>query len=890
MKRLTNLLWILCSLPLCHAAASIPTNEYQAQADTATTVFSSLTPAQEVPEVDYDRPRQYEIAGITFTGIKDQDQSFLLGISGLSLGQIVSIPGDELTNACKRFWEHGLFSDVRILLERTQGTKAYIQIALVQRPRIASIAYTGIKKKEKEELEAQIGFIKGNQITPNMIDRATTYIKRYFSGKGFKNADVTIEQQKDVSNEKQVFVTIHIDKKEKIKVHKIYIDGLTAMKPSKLKRVMKKTNEKGNWRNIFRTKKFIESNYEADKDLILEKFSELGYRDAEIVADSVVKYDDKSVDVYLSLSEGQKYYLRQITWVGNKLYPTQALNNSLHLKRGDVYNQKMLNDRLMADEDAIANEYGNNGYLWSQITPVETNIDGDSVDLEIQIYEGRQATINRVTITGNDRVYENVVRRELYTKPGQLYSREAIMHSMRGLMQMGHFDPEKVSTDFDIIPDQVNGTVDLGYNLTSKGSDQVEFSLGWGQTGVVGRLGLKFTNFSMTNLFHPSRNHRGFLPQGDGQTLSISGQTNADYYQSYSISLYDPWFGGKRPNSFSVSAFYSKQTDVSSLYYNNSYYDNYYNNLYSGYYGYGSYNGYGNSYENYYDPDKSVQMYGVSVGWGKRLSWPDNYFQFMAELSYTRYILKDWAYFPVTNGTCNNLSLTLTLSRNSTANPIFPRDGSEFSFSLQLTPPYSLWDGKDYSKYDRSNQEDYNKMFSWIEYHKWKFKSKTYTPLTGGTRNLVLMTRAEFGFVGHYNSHKKSPFETFMMGGDGMSGYTTYATENIALRGYENNSLTPNSAYYGYAYTRLGLELRFPLMLETNTSIYALGFLEGGNSWTRTRDFNPFDLKRSAGLGLRIFLPMVGLMGIDWGYGFDKVYGSKEYGGSQFHFVLGQEF
>lgn len=882
MNRLQRLLWVLCFLPFCTAAAQT------ISLDTVSTDMPDLK--GEVPEVDYERPRQYELAGINFTGIKDQDQALLLTVSGLSLGQIIAIPGEEITNACKRFWSNGLFSDVRILLERVEGNKAYLEIALKQRPRIASISYSGVKKKEREELEAQIGFIKGNQITPDMVDRAETYIKRYFYSKGFKNAEVTIEQQQDISNENQVFVTIHIDKKEKIKVHKIYLDGVTAMSPSKLKRVMKKTNEKGKLRNLFRTKKFIESNYEEDKGLIIEKYNELGYRDAEIVFDSVARYNEKSVDIFLTLEEGQKYYVRNITWLGNKVYPTELLAKTLRLSNGDVYNQKMLNDRLFQDEDAVITAYVNNGYLWAQVNPVETNIDGDSIDLEIQVVENSQATINKVIISGNDRVYENVIRRELYTKPGQLYNRDAIMRSMRELMQMGHFDQEKIATDFSQIPNPENGTVDLHYGLTPKGSDQVEFSLGWGQTGLIGRIGLKFTNFSLANLFHPGRNSRGILPQGDGQTLSLSGQTNAEYYQSYSISFYDPWFGGKRPNSFSVSAFYSKQTDVNSLYYNSSYYDNYYNSLYSGYYGYGSYNGYYNNYENYYDPDKSVQLIGVSVGWGKRLSWPDNYFQVMAELAYTRYILRDWAYFPVTNGTCNNLNLTLTLSRNSTDNPIYPRRGSDFSLSLQLTPPYSLWDGVDYSAYDQSNQEDYNRMFKWIEYHKWKFKSKTYTSLTGGTHNLVLMTRAEFGFVGSYDKNKRSPFETFMMGGDGMTGYTTYATENIALRGYENNALTPNSAYYGYAYTRLGLELRFPLMLETNTTIYALGFLEGGNCWTRTRDFNPFDLKRSAGFGLRVFLPMVGLMGVDWGYGFDKVFGSKEYGGSQFHFVLGQEF
>jgi outer membrane protein insertion porin family len=462
------------------------------------------------------------------------------------------------------------------------------------------------------------------------------------------------------------------------------------------------------------------------------------------------------------------------------------------------------------------------------------------------------------------------------------------MRSMREIQQMGHFDPEQIVPD--VQPHPENASVDIAYNLVSKANDQVEFSAGWGQTGVIGKLSLKFTNFSLENLLHPGENYRGILPQGDGQTLTVSAQTNAKYYQSYSLSFYDPWFGGKRPNAFSVSAYYSRQTDISSQYYNSAYMNSYYNSYYSGMYGYGMYN-YGNynSYENYYDPDKSIQMYGLSILFGKRLKWPDDYFQFTAELSFQRYILSDWQYFPVTNGKSNNLSLNLTLARSSYDNPIYPRRGSDFSFSLQITPPFSLFDGVDYSKYNQNNQEDMNKMHKWIEYHKWKFKAKTFTALNTADKCPVLMSRVEFGLLGHFNKYKKSPFETFDVGGDGMTGYSTYATEMVALRGYENSSLTPYGQE-GYAYARLGLELRYPLMLETSSSIYALGFVEAGNAWHDVNKFNPFDLKRSAGVGVRIFLPMIGMMGIDWAYGFDKINGSSRYGGSQFHFILGQEF
>ena len=846
----------------------------------------------EKPVVLYSgTPKKLEIADIKVEGADNYEDYVIIGLSGLSKGQVISIPGDEITQACKRYWEHGLFSDVSITDDKEEDGKVWLTIHLRMRPRVSEIRYSGVKKSEREDLEERIGMIKGGQVTPNIIDRAETLIKRYFDDKGFKNAEVFINQKDDPAHDNQVIVDINIDKKEKIKVHHIEIEGNFALTDKKLKRVMKKTNEKGKLLNLFRTKKFVEENYEADKQLIIDKYNELGYRDAMIVEDSISQYDDRTVDVYMRIEEGQKYYLRNITWVGNTLYTAEQLALYLQMKKGDVYNQKLLDQRLNTDDDAVGNLYYNNGYLFYHLDPVEVNIVGDSVDLEMRISEGRQATINKIMISGNDRLYENVVRRELFIRPGQLFNREALMRSYREIAQMGHFDPEQINPNIQPRPE--DGTVDIDWELVSKANDQVEFSAGWGQTGIIGKLSLKFTNFSLANLLHPGENYRGILPQGDGQTLTISGQTNARYYQSYSISFYDPWFGGKRPNAFSVSAFYSRQTDISSQYYNDALYNNFYNNYYSGMYGYGMYN-YGNylNYENYYDPDKSVQMFGLALMYGKRLNWPDDYFQFTAELSYQRYILRDWQYFMVTNGNCNDLSLNLTLSRSSIDNPIYPREGSEFSFSLQITPPYSLFDGKDYSQYNQNNQDDINAMQRWVEYHKWKFKSKIYIPLMDRftvKRTPVLMARVDFGLLGHYNKYKKSPFGTFEVGGDGMTGYSTYGTETIALRGYENGSLS-SYGREGYAYARLGIELRYPLMLETSTSIYALTFLEAGNAWQEVSDFHPFDLKRSAGVGVRIFLPMIGMMGIDWAYGFDRVWGSRSYGGSQFHFILGQEF
>ena len=861
----------------------------------------STVHAQENTNTENDKPvilyngtpKKYEIADIKVTNIDNYEDYVLIGISGLAVGQTITVPGDDITSAIKRYWRHGLFSDAKITAEKIEGNKIYLFIHLTLRPRITDIRFNGVKKSEREDLQAKLGMAKGSQITPNLIDRAKIIIKRHFDEKGFKNAEVNIVEREDPANKEQVYVDVNIDKKDKVKVHKITIDGNSVLTDKKLKRVMKKTNEKGKLVNLFRAKKFINERYEEDKQKIIDKYNELGYRDAIIEVDSVTPYDEKTVDVYMKIYEGNKYYLRDITWVGNTVYPSDLLNEQLRMKRGDVYNQKLLNDRISNDEDAIGNNYYNRGYVFYHLDPVEVNIDGDSIDLEMRIVEGPQASISHVRINGNDRLYENVVRRELRTRPGDLFSKEALERSYREIAQMGHFNPENIKPD--VQPNYENGTVDINWGLESKANDQVEFSAGWGQTGIIGKLSLKFTNFSFANLFRKNDNFRGFLPQGDGQTLTISGQTNGRYYQSYSISFLDPWFGGKRPNSLSVSAFYSVQTDVSSQYYNSAYMNNYYNYL-SGYGNY--YGGYYDNYESYYDPDKSIKMFGVSLGWGKRLRWPDDYFTLMAELSYQRFMLKDWSYLYImlnngqymNTGNCNSLSLNLTLSRNSTDNPIFPRYGSEFTASLQITPPYSLFSKKDYSTYGKDNYEEAASMYKWIEYHKWKFKAKTYTALMDIQKCPVIMTRTEFGILGHFNKYKRSPFETFYVGGDGMTGYSyNYASETIALRGYENGSLTPYGSE-GYAYIRLGAELRYPLMLENSTSIYALGFVEAGNAWTDVNKFNPFQLKRSAGVGVRIFLPMIGMMGIDWAYGFDKINGSTQYSGSQFHFIIGQEF
>lgn len=843
------------------------------------------------PDITYSgTPKTYKLAGLTVTGIEGYEDYVLTGISGLTVGQELEVPGTAITDAVKRYWKHGLFSDVSISADSIVGDNIYLKIHLAPRPRISTINYNGLKKTEREDMEKKLGLLKGGQITPNMIDRAKILAKKYFEDKGYKNAEVFIRQRDDVAAKNQVILDIDVDKKEKLKVRTITIDGDNQLGEKKIKGTLfskgafAKTHEAGKLSNLLKSKKFTPERWAEDKKNLITKYNEYGYRDAVILKDSVWNVDPKHVDIYVKVDEGKKYYIRNIKWVGNTVYSTDYLSRLLDMKKGDVYNQTYMNKRLSQDEDAVGNAYWNNGYLFYNLQPTEVNIVGDSIDLEMRITEGQQARINRVRINGNDRLYENVVRRELRTKPGDLFSKEALQRSARELASMGHFDPEAINPVPE--PNYEDGTVDINYNLKQKSNDQVELSLGWGQTGVIGRVGLKLNNFSMANLFRRNREHRGILPIGDGETLSLGAQTNGTYYQSYNAQYSTNWLGGKRPIQFSVGMSYSKQTDVSSNYYNSGYMNNYNNYRY----GYGNYNY--NSYENYYDPDKYVKLFSVYAGWGKRLSWPDDYFTLSLQLQYQRYMLRNWQYFIMSNGSANNLNLNIALNRTSTDNQLFPRRGSDFSVSLTITPPWSKWDRKDYAHLatDRNSptfSQEQQEKYRWIEYHKWKFKARTFTALTSGQKCFVLMTRVEFGLLGSYNKNKKSPFETYYMGGDGMSGYTTgYAEETIGLRGYENGSLTPRGAE-GYAYTRMSLELRYPFLLG-NTTIYGLGFVEAGNAWTETSKFNPFDMKRSAGLGVRIFLPMVGMMGIDWAYGFDKVFGTK--GGSQFHFILGQEF
>jgi outer membrane protein insertion porin family len=831
--------------------------------------------------IDYQNPKEYEIADIAVSGYHHYDTQVLIGLSGLSVGDKITLPGEETANIIKRFWKQGLFSAVRLEIASILDNKVWLNLHIDQLPKISEINIHGVKKSEKEDILKNISMSIGKELSANNIDRTTNYIRNYFIEKGFYLVDVSIFSRDNQNQLNTSIVDIYVNKHSRIKVDKLVIEGNNQLTTRKIDAVMKKTNDKGNIWNFFRSKKFIPAEYEKDKIALIEKYNEIGHRDARIVWDSVyVNNDKKSLTVHIRVDEGKKYYFGTISWLGNSVYSTDLLSSTLSIESMDVFNQKLLNQRIYDDEDGINNLYLNNGYLFFNLQIIESSVRDSLIDFEIRINEGKQARINRVNIVGSDILYENVVRRELRTKPGDLFSKADIMRSMREIGSTGHFATEEGKMDIQVNPNMSDGTVDLTYVLESKRNDQIELSAGYGQTSVVGILSLKFTNFSIQNLFDFSKYKP--LPQGDGQTLTLKAQTNGSYYQAYSISFLEPWLGGKRPNSLSISAYYSVQSGVSSTYSSYANSSSYYSSTYDE-------NSQNYWYASSYDPDKFIKTLGVSGGLGTRLNWPDDYFSIYGQASYQNYNLSNWDYFAFSTGRANNLNFTVTLNRNSLDQPIYTRSGSDFSVSASSTLPYSLFDGKDYSS--MSDTEKYK----WIEYYKIKFNAKMFTPLSSNAK-LVLFSRAEYGFLGYFNKDKRSPFETFYVGGDGMTGYSsTYATETVSLRGYRNGSLTPyydNGGQAGNMYSKLSLELRYPLLLEETSVIWALGFVEAGNAWKDFHNFNPFNLKRSAGVGIRLFMPMFGLLGIDWAYGFDKDNAASSTGvsGGQFHFVIGREF
>ncbi|MBE9466845.1 MAG: outer membrane protein assembly factor BamA [Bacteroidetes bacterium] len=809
-------------------------------------LFSQEAINSKLSSIDYANPIKYELGGITISGVKYLDHNALIHLSGLKIGEVLAVPGDKTTGAIKKLWKQGLFSDIKISVTKIIADKIFLDIYLKERPRLSKFSFAGVKKGEASDLRDEIKLIRGSQVTDNVINNAINSIKKFYINKGFLNIQVDISQKEDTLMGNSVILKINVDKKNKVKIHNITFDGNNVLPSIKIKRAMKETKVK-KWYRLFKVSKFISSNYEEDKNKIIAKYNEKGYRDAKIITDTVYPYDDKTIQVKIKIEEGEKYYFRNISWIGNTKYNSEFLDRVLGIKYGDIYDESVLNKKLFVEDNAVSSLYLDNGYLFFQVTPVEVMVENDSIDLELRIFEGKQARINKVIVTGNTRTRDHVVRREIRTKPGQLFSRADIIRTNRELATLGYFDPEKL--DVRPVPNPANGTVDIEYVVEEKASDQIELSGGWGGGMVIGTLGLTFNNFSARNIFN-AKAYRP-LPSGDGQQLSIRAQTNGTFYQAYSMSFVEPWLGGKKPNSLSVSIYHTIRTLGNYL----------------------------------YQTDQRMKVSGLSLGLGRRLKWPDDFFVLSNSLSYQRYDLHNYDYYIFSNGTSNNISLSTSFSRNSVDQPIYPRKGSLFSFSLQLTPPYSLFSDKDYS--NLSTGEKYN----WIEYHKWKFKSAWYTTLV---EKLVLYTNAEIGYLGYYNKTiGPSPFESFQVGGDGLSGYNMYGTETIALRGYDNGarnkgSLTPING--ANLYTKYVAEIRYPVSLAASATIYVLAFAEAGNAWYDIKQYNPFKVKRSAGVGVKFFLPMLGMLGLDWGYGFDEIPGQPDANKGQFAFSIGQRF
>ena len=819
--------------------------------------------------VDYLSPKEYEIGGVTISGVQYLDQNVLLYLTGLEIGKTISVPGQDIADAIKKLWEQGLFSDVKISVTNTIGNKIFLDIYLEERPRLSKFSFKGVKKGEADDIREQIKLTKGSQVTENMKLTSERYIKDFFIDKGYFNTEVKIIEEQDSSLANSVSLVFDIKKNQRIKINDIIFEGNNSIKDAKLRRKMKETKRK-TWYNIFKASKFIPKNYAEDKKKIIEKYNEEGYRDALITYDSISPYDEKTINLYIGIEEGHKFYFRNISWLGNTMYSSEQLSHVLGIKKGDVYNSKVLDEKLLYDPVGVMALYQDNGYLFSNVQPIEVLVENDvatlddllsagndSIDLEMRIYEGKQATINRVTLVGNTRTNDHVIMREVRTRPGSLYNRSEVQRTIRELAQLGYFDPEKLNVDFN--PDPVSGTVDLEYTVEERPSDQIQVSGGYGSGMFVGTLGVTFNNFSLRNIFN-FKSYRP-LPTGDGQRLSIQASASGLWYQNYSFSFVDPWFGGKKPNSFSLSVYHSNVRQYTSK-------------------------------EEAKEDRKTFRVTGAGIGLGQRLQVPDDYFTLYLELSYKRYNINNYSDYAMIfkQGVANNLSIKAVLGRSSSGpNPIFPTMGSEFSLSAELTPPYSTMNGKDYTDPNMTLQERYK----WIEYHKYKASAKWFTtlfgPKDGSSRALVLVTKAEFGLLGMYNKNVgKSPFEYFQLGGDGLYGYNLYGAENIGLRGYSNQSLTP--AANGYVYNKYTVELRYPMSLNPNATFYAIVFAEAGNCWHSIENFRPFDVKRSAGVGVRVYMSMIGLIGVDWGYGFDEVPGAPNANGSQFHFVIGQNF
>ena len=844
--------------------------------------FSALAQGgRNAIEIDYNNPKSYVIGGLDVEGNTYFSNEQILNQTGLRKGMEITIPGEDITNVVSRLWAQRYFEDVGVAIDSLSAARdtAWLKVIIQERPRVSRWTYTGVKNSERKDLQDRLKLRPGREFSDYVAKTSVDIIKRYFKEKGFLLVDVDVNTVRDSVIRSAIRVNFDVKKGEKIRIRDIHFIGNDDVSDFKLARAMKKTKSNKIY-NFFNSKKFNEKEYENDKKLAIEKFNEAGFRDARLLRDSIYYVDPTHLGIDLVFDQGDKYYFRDIKWTGNSVYSTDQLNDLLQIQKGDVYDLVTMNKRLFGggkqSDYNVSKAYRDNGYLFFNLVPVEMNIQNDSVDIELRISEGKPATLNNIIINGNDLTNERVVRRQVFTRPGYLFRQTDFERSIREIASLGQFDAEAISSQegYSIIPNQNNNTVDIVYNVTEKPSSQLELSGGWGGNTFVATAGVSFNNFSTRRILDKSAWRP--VPLGDAQNLALRFQTNGTYYTALTASFMEPWLFGKKPTSLSLSGYYTRQSGT-----------NYYQQLLG---------------------EKATQffeVYGFSAGLGNRLKWPDSYFVLYNALSWQTYRMTDWysGYFLFNDGTSHNLSYTLSLGRNSTDQQIYPRTGSDFSFSLQVTPPYSLLRKSTYdaegnrvpvSSYKDIDYDTWTarQRYKWIEYHKWKFSGAVYTKLIG---DLVLMTRAQFGYLGYYNRRwGYSPFEGFMVGGDGMSGYNMYGSDIIALRGYQNYSLTPqettqyssSASYAGRIYDKFTVELRYPLVLQPQSTIFGLVFLEGGNAWSDIRKFNPFQIKRSAGVGVRVFLPMIGLLGIDWGYGFDDA----SYGKSQFHFMIGQQF
>lgn len=815
--------------------------------------FSQQDLVQNTIDVDYYSPKEYEISNITIQGADNLDHPTLILVSGLAVGDKVVIPSEKITSAIDKLWKQGVFENVEIRVDKVEGKSISLIYVLAVKPRLSSFRFEGIKRSEADKVRDEIKIMTGDIVTENMKVNCSNTIRDYFYDKGFYNTEIAVRQEKDTTTTRNdVNLIFNIKKGKKIKIKDIIITGNDKVTANKIMRQMKDTKRYRWWR-IWKSSRYNESNYKTDKEAVITKYNDLGFRDAKIVSDSVYTIKDHSgkqwVMINMNVHEGDKFYFRDITWVGNTKYTSEALAKHLRIKKGDVYNKELLDKNINYDPTGsdISSLYQDDGYLFFRVIPVELNIQNDSIDIEMRVYEGKQARIGKVSVSGNTRTNDHVIIRELKTYPGELYSRDDVFRSLRELQQLQYFDQEKLMQDIQqgIQPDAENGIVNIDYHVNEVSSDKFEVSGGWGGGMVLGTIGVTFGNFSTRKFFNRDAWKHSLLPSGDGQQLTVRGQTNGSYYYSFGFSFTEPWLGGRKPNALSFSAYYSYQDD-----------------------------GYWNSG----DPNYWLKIFSASVSLGKRLTWPDDYFTFVQGIAFEQYNVYNYTTFVFSNGTANNINYNFTLARNSVDSPIYPKSGSEVSVATQLTFPYSLFNGKDYTSSSMTDAQRYK----WLEYYKVNLKAAWYF---NAIDNLVVSTRARFGFLGQYNTKVGlSPFERYYVGGDGLSGYALDGREVVALRGYTTSALSPSTG--AAVFDKFTMDVRYPITLNPTATVYGLTFFEAGNSWANFDGFTPFKMYRSAGVGIRLYMPMFGLIGLDWGYGFDKINGVV--GGSQFHFSFNQ--